>query len=316
MIYKNSIKILFSNFGLVWKMLLYFFLVFSGAVLLVYLLMSPVVKIIDHAGFFNQIVDLYTDFLKSLNLTETLTELSLIIENVFQFIIDNMSKMWLSFVGVGIVVLFLNSLLFNLATMANCASLHLYMGSMTRQGFFSSFSDCFKKNIKAQLLYFLINLPLNILFVGLFILSLKLFRGAWYMSLLAVFVIIVAFVLLYALKSTLFSVWIPTIVVLNYKPLKALRTSVKMVFKRFGRIFSNAIGIVLTILVLNIVLGLFTFFVGLLVSVPMSFLLIATFGMVVVYEGQGMRYYVDVYNVISPQKKEVSDKFRDMKYIV
>jgi len=29
-----------------------------------------------------------------------------------------------------------------------------------------------------------------------------------------------------------------------------------------------------------------------------------------------MRYYVDIYNVITPNKKEISDKLNDMKYII
>ena len=55
---------------------------------------------------------------------------------------------------------------------------------------------------------------------------------------------------------------------------------------------------------------------GLLISIPASFLLYSTFGMVVTYESQGMRYYVDVYNVITPQKRELTDKLSNMKYIV
>ena len=167
-----------------------------------------------------------------------------------------------------------------------------------------------------QLLNFLINLPLNVIFVGLFSLLLRLFRGGFVLGLVAIFVMIFGFVLLYSLKSVLLSAWIPTMVVLNYNSSKSFRVGLKLTCKRFNRVFPSAIGIVLTILVLNLVMGLFTFFVGLIISIPVSFLLVATFGMVVVYEGQGMRYYVDVYNVITPKKKEVSDRFKDMKFVV
>ena len=74
---------------------------------MVYLMMSPVVKIIEEAGFFGQFVDLYTDFLSSMNLTDSLSELSIIIENVFKFILENISQMWLSFVGVCFVLIVL-----------------------------------------------------------------------------------------------------------------------------------------------------------------------------------------------------------------
>jgi len=45
-------------------------------------------------------------------------------------------------------------------------------------------------------------------------------------------------------------------------------------------------------------------------------MLYCSFGMIVAFEGQGMRYYVDIYNVITPKKKETSDKLVEMKYIV
>ena len=52
------------------------------------------------------------------------------------------------------------------------------------------------------------------------------------------------------------------------------------------------------------------------VSIPISYMLYNVLGMVCLYEGQGMRYYVDVYNVITPQKRELTDKLNKMKYIV
>jgi hypothetical protein len=61
---------------------------------------------------------------------------------------------------------------------------------------------------------------------------------------------------------------------------------------------------------------MFTLLVGLLVSIPMSYLLYSSFGMVTAYECQGMRYYVDVYNVITPMKKEMKDKLEDLKFVV
>ena len=200
--------------------------------------------------------------------------------------------------------------------MAICNSLHLYIGSMNKQGFFTSFSECFGKSLKFNLVKFLLVLPFNLFYGWLFLSFLKLFGISWYLNILAVFAIIIVFVLLFAFKSMLFSVWCPTYVVLNYGIFKSLRTTIKTVFKRFPRYFGAAVGIVITVLVLNVFLGLFTFIVGFIVSIPISFMLYNVYGMVSIYEGQGMRYYVDVYNVITPSKKETADKFKDMKFIV
>jgi len=316
MLYKNSIKLLFSNFNIVWKIMLYFFSIFVLMAFLVYLLINPVIRIIDNAGFFGQIVDLYKTFLSTLNLTDAFANLSVIVENIFEFILSNISKVWFYFLGIAVIIFFVKTILFNLSNWASCVSLNFYMGSMTKQGFFASLSDNFGRNLKVQLLYYVVTLPINILYVTILIASLQLFRISWIVSVITIFALVVGFVLLMAFKSCLFSAWIPTIIVTNYGVFKSLKFGVRFVFKHFGRVFSNAIGIVITIAILNIVFGLFTFMVGLLISIPISYLLNNAFGMVVVYEGQGMKYYVDIYNVIAPKKKEISDKLKDMKYFV
>lgn len=316
MAFKNSIKILFSNFNLVWKMLLYFVLIFIAVGVLGYFCVSPIIQLIDAGGFFNRFMELYTDFLASLNLTALFDSLAQLFDEVFIFIGENMSTLWYSFLGVGLLILFINCVVCSLVNMACCNSLHLYMGSMTKQGFFASLSENFGKNLKMQIAYYFVTLPINILGIGLLILMLELFNISWILSLVAVFLIIIGFILFMALKLTIFTAWVPTSVVMNFGIWKSLKVSLKTVFKKFGKIFGNAIGIVLSIVCVNVFFGLFSFMAGLLISIPISYLLCSVFGMVVVYEGQGMRYYTDIYNVVTPKKKEDSDKLKDMLYIV
>lgn len=316
MIFKNSIKILFSNFSNVWKMMLYFLLVFAVSGGLLFLFVNPILKTIENAGFFDKFVELYSNFLNNLNLSVFFEDLSLLIDKLFEFMAINASELWFWFLGIGVVVFFFNSYFLSLSNMAICKSLHLYIGSMNKQGFYTSFADGFGKNLKFQFVRYIISLPFNCLYAFLFILSLKLFGISWYVNILAIMLIIVGFVLLFAFKAMVFSVWCPAYVVLNYGIFKSLRTAIKTVFKRFGRFFGAAVGVVLTIFVLNVFLGLFTFIVGFMVSIPISYMLYNVLGMVSIYEGQGMRYYVDVYNVITPNKKETADKLKDLKYLV
>lgn len=316
MTFKNSIKILFSNFNLVWKMLLFFVVVFAVMAFALYLIVEPIIQMIDAAGFFARFVDLYTDFLSSLNLTGLFDSIAQLVDEIFVFIGENISTLWYSFLGAFVMGLGINCILCNLVNYACCNSLHLYMGSMTKQGFFTSLAEDYSKNLRIQIAYYFVTLPINLIGIVLLILSLQLFNISWAISLIAVFVIIIGFILFMSFKAVLFSAWIPTIVVMNYGIFKSLKVALKMTFKKFGRVFSTAIGIVLTLICVNMFFGLFSFMTGLLISIPISYLLCCVFGMVIVYEGQGMRYYVDIYNVITPHKKEVSDKLKDMLYIV
>lgn len=316
MLFKNSVKILFSNFNIVWKMMLYLILALFFWGIVIYLLATPIVEMIDTAGFFNRFVDLYAEFLTSLNLTSLFDSIAQLLDEVIIFIAENIAELWFYFTALGFVILFVIPMAVNLICMPTCTSLHLYMGSLARQSLSVSLKENFSKNFKVQLVYYITTLPINLIGICLLILSFELFNISWLVSMLAVFGIVIGFILFVSIKYTLFSSWIPMMVVTNYGVWKALRSSCKMVFKRFGRIFGNAIGIVLTILCLNIALGMFSFMVGLLVTVPISIVLVNVFGMTTVYEGQGMRYYVDIYNVITPKKKEDSDKLKDMLYIV
>ena len=130
--------------------MVYFFSFFITACILLYLCINPVVRLIDHAGFFVEWVELYSNFMTSLNLTELLTNLNVLVVDVVGFVSRNMSKMWLNFCGVGIILVFLNTVILNLTSMASCKSLHFYMGSMTKQGLFSTFCENFWKNLRTH----------------------------------------------------------------------------------------------------------------------------------------------------------------------
>lgn len=316
MTFKNSVKILFSNFNIVWRTLLYLLLLFVFFGVVLYLLATPIVQMIDTAGFFNRFVDLYTEFLSSLNLTSLFDSIAQLIDEVFIFISNNIAELWFYFTAISVVLLFVLPVVVGLVSMPTCISLNLYMGSLARQNLSVSFKENFGKNLKIQLAYYLVTLPINAIGICLLILSFRLFNISWFVSLLAIFGIVIGFILFVSFKHTLFVAWIPTAVVTNFGIWKSLRVSVKMVFKKYGRVLGNTIGIVLTIMCVNFALGVFSFMVGLLISIPISILLINVFGMTTVYEGQGMRYYVDIYNVITPKKKEDSDKLKDMMYII
>ena len=316
MIYKNSLKILISNFDIVWKTILYYIFVFFVMGGMVYLCVNPIYKLLEQSGFVENITTVYADFLTNLNFTQLLLTINDLILQFVSILTENLSSVWINFVGLGFVFIFLKTYLSNLTIMPSCNALHYYMGSMNKHSYVLSFKETFGKNLKAQLAYFIVSLPLKILYAFLFVLSLRLFNISFVMSILSVFLIAIGFCILLGFKYTLFAGWIPTMVVMNYGVFKALKVSVKNSFRIFPRVFSNAIGIVITLVLSNFVIGIFTFMAGLIITIPFSYLLISSFGMVVTFEAQGMRYYVDVYNVITPKKKEISDKLNSMKYIV
>lgn len=316
MIYKNSIKILLSNFDIVWKTIIYYLFVFALTIFLGYLCVNPVYKILEQSGFIDNIVTVYSEFLTNLNLTQLLVSFDDLLIQFLTILQDNLATVWINFAGLAFVVIFVRTIFSNFTIMASCNSLHYYMGSMNKHGFYASFSETFAKNLRFQLIFFFVNLPIKIVFYLLCFLCLRLFGISLFFTLLAIVLLFLLICFFCAFKHCLFDGWIPTMIVMNYDIFKALKVSIKNSFRIMRRIFGSAVGIVITLILSNFFLGIFTFGFGLIISIPFSYLLASVFGMVITYEGQGMRYYVDVYNVITPKKKEVGDKLKGMKFIV
>lgn len=315
--YKNSIKIVFSNFNIVWKSMVYFLQFFVVIAGLLYLAINPIFSLLEKSGFVANFLDVYSGFLKSLNLSEFLISLKDLGEQLVNIFTANMSSIWLNFTCIALILGFLLVVGTNLVVYPMSYSLNYYMGSINNYGFFSSFSDTFGKSLKFTLIKYFVSLPIDFINIVILYFTLKLFNsGVWIISFLAPFITILILVLLLALKCSLFACWIPTMVTMNYNVWKSLGVGIKTSFRYFWKVYGTAVGMVLTIIALNVFLGIFTLGVGFLVSIPISFLLVSAFGMVVTFEGVGNRYYVDVYNVVTPQKKEKTDKFEDMRYIV
>ena len=315
--YKNSIKIVFSNFNIVWKSMLYFLLVAIGIGAILYFAIAPIYELLREAGFVLEVLEVYTNFLTSLNLSNLLLAAKDLGEGLITILTTNISTIWFNFVVIAVDIGFFIAIFNNLSIVPMCNSLNYYMGSINNYGFYSSFQDTVGKSLKITLIQYFVSLPIDILIGFVFVVSLKLFNASWWLiSFLAPFLIMFILIVMLALKCTLFVSWIPTMVTMNYSVWRSLGVAIKTSFKHFGRVFGTSVGVVLTIIVLNLFLGLFTFGVGFLVSIPTSFLLYSAYGMVITFEGLGMRYYVDVYNVVAPLKKEKTDRFEDMRYIV
>ncbi len=315
--YKNSIKIVFSNFSIVWKSMLYFLLVMLMVVGLLYLAINPIFELLKSSGFVADALNVYTGFLTSLNFSNLLLSVKDLGTQLLTIFEENISTIWINFTAIGLILGFFMVIASNMAIVPMSNSLNYYMGSINNYGFYSSFSDTFGKSIKITLIQYLVALPLDMIIMTIFVFSLRLFNASWWLiSFLAPFIIMSLFILLVAIRYTLFASWTPTMIIMNYSIWKSLGIAIKTSFRYFWKVLGTAIGVVLTMIILNVFLGLFTLGAGFLISIPTSFLLYSAFGMVVTYEGLGNRYYVDVYNVVTPLKKEKTDKFEDMKYIV
>ena len=316
MLYKNTFKLLFSNASLIWKILFYLFV--STAVVLGLSLLTalPIVQVLVNESFFEIISDVYSNFLSNLDLQGLIIRIGDLSVKFVSIINDNISKILLSLFGFGFVFFMLGSIIINFYSMPANICLYYYMSSNTKQSFMNSMASSFKKNLLYQLIRLIIYIPLNFGIYYLLLYSFRLFRYGGFMTFASPFIILFGFALIESLKQTLLCGWLPGMVVRNKGVFAGLKEGMLIPKRRFGQTYGNAFALVLTVVFLNVFGGVFTYGVGLIVTVPVTIILFNIFGMVAYYSANGQKYYLDPYNVMAPKTMEYTDRLGNQRYII
>ncbi len=316
MMYKNIFKLVLSNFHLVWKILAYMVLTTLCVIGLAYACSLPILKVLIEQGFSTQFKDLFINFSRSFNIYEFLYNSVVLVENFFEIISANISELWLYIALFLFIIIIVRSFLSGFYKFASINVVYYYMGSNIKYGFSHSLVACFKTNLKYQLCSLLTILPINALFIVAMYYLIKWLVLSEGLLLLAPISIILVAILLYSLKITFFSGWIPAIVVFDCGVWEGLKRGVKAVFRRFYRSFSTAVLTIFTIIILNVVAAACTFGASIIVTLPLSALIILIYNMVMFYLSQGMRFYVDSEQVVTPKRLEETDGLGGLKYII
>lgn len=309
-------KLLLTNFSLVWKVLV--MLLVSSAVLvtLIYFTLKSVVMMLIDSGVLNVFVEAYSTFMTELNLSLFLQSLGDGVVKLIDWFETVFPSIWVNILLFVLLIGIFRSVIYNLAYMPITNTLNYYMGSMTKYSFVNSFVSTFGLNLRYQLVYIFTLLPIKLLTTYAIMQMFRLFTINGLFPMITLFLIILAFTLLSVIRVCLFNVWIPSMIVFNSGVFSALIRGIKVSIRKFWATFSNSIALVLTILVINVIAGLATVGVALIITIPASYILYSTFGLVILYDSQGMRYYVDSYNVVVPRKKDSTEKLKNVKYIV
>ena len=91
----------------------------------------------------------------------------------------------------------------------------------------------------------------------------------------------------------------------NAKPFVAFGKGFIQVFKNFWKILSISIVLLLTIIFINGVITIFTFFAGLIVTIPSCFVIVSVYNLVTYFNIKGERYYLSNTIIYNPVKYTV-----------
>lgn len=171
----------------------------------------------------------------------------------------------------------------------------------------SSFIRTLISHFKEAALFNLIYVPLSVLYdlivaAALVVVLVFMLKGIQFFF-VSTFIFALIMVVAIAFKMTLTCDWLPALIRGKMNQKKAIKYTFSRENKNTFNVFSNFVVILLAALALNFAAFLFTFGVGVLLTLPASYVLIISFEMVNYYEREELRFFLDKNTIVKPEKE-------------
>ena len=312
MFLKNTIKLTFVNSSNIWKILLYRILCILCVLGLTTVIAWPIINVLIKDNFFVNLQKSFEDMLFNLNFEKLFLTVDKVFKNLAEIISNHGYAVQAVLVAVFDVILI--SFLEEYASLAVHQSVGGYMSSLTRYSFTNGYVSNFGKATFLALLRTATTLVINIvLWVGMYFLASTLYAK---IGVIAIVITFMLALLLVSVKHTVFCGWEPAYLIHDETVLASLKMAVSVVCKKFFKVLSSFVILLLAVFILNIFALTFTAGVGLLVTLPLTTLMLIILDEVVYRELLGMRYYVDSEHIVTPKKLEQQDSFSKVKDII
>lgn len=290
MSYKNSVKLLASNFTLVWKQLLYLFICAVIFSLCAYATIEPIISLLSQNGVFSEFKFMVeTAYSTPSGVALQLSELTRHILNVI--FIENFSAIWAHLIALVIFVIFLPFILVQMSFFNITSILYQKLSMNMNVGFLQNGFKTWRSALAYAASNILFNIPffaLNIVMIELYLMIAKTVLSA----IIGLIILVLILIIVKSYKFSLFSCYTAHMVETSDNPFKSFGKGFLLSCHRFWKILSTSIIITLTIILINGFVALFTFFSGLLVSIPATFVFIAIYYLVTYFSAKGDRYYL------------------------
>ena len=288
MIYKNSMKLLTSNFSFVWKQLAYTLIRLAIILGLTVLVSKPILDLLASQGFIDSLATMWGSVYT--NTAQVFATSKETINKFFEIIIGNISSIWFYLILFFIVVVVINTFLKNVGKYTLTYVAHSNFTSLNNCGYAHSLVSNLGKICKYSLIKMLLDLPFAAIKV-VFLLAYCSVLNNIVLSVVGISLLIIMYTLVYALQIALYHATAVQLISNNIIPFKSIFKTYKKQ-KDFSKVFSNAIIVVLTIIIANAIFGIFSVGAGLLITIPASMVLTVIFELISFYSITGQRYYL------------------------
>ena len=316
MIFKNTFKLLLTNFSLTYKVFLYKLFVLLFALGIGGTIGMPLITHLLSIDFFGFIGDKLVFMFESFNISNIFIGF----KDIFLKIIEILTNLDSSIVvssALAITVFILILVLFgSLDELACIDVINANLTSKTKLSFFKSLVGKTFKSMLKSIIKFIISLPYYACLGLILYYGFTLFDGvSGIVKILIPMLMFLSITLISGLYLSLIAGYSPSIIVNDNGVFKSLKTGLKTVSKKYFRLLSSSIMLVFVLLVLNIFVVVYSFFAGLIITIPITIVILDLFKTISYYECNGMRYYVGD-EIRSPLRKEELDKMNKLRYII
>lgn len=316
MIFKNTFKLLFSNFSLTYKTFIYKLIILLLALGLAGTIATPFLMHLVEIDFFSYVVNQFALMVQNINIGNIFIgfrNIFLEIATIFQslnteLLINAIISICSFFVVYG--------LLGGVSELAVIDCLNSSLSSKTKLSFFKSLISKIFKSFLMTIIKFVLSIPYIICVYLIFHFGFISYAQFGSLGLILVpMLMFIVFILITSIHLSLITGFSPSIIVNDEGVFKSLFIGFKAIKKKYFKVLSTSLMICLSLAILNLFVAVFSFFAGLIITIPISYVVVCLFKIVSYYECNGMRYYVGE-NIRTPLKKCEQDKIKKLKYIV
>lgn len=316
MMFLNTIKLTFNNANLILKVLFYHLICTIFVCGLTVAVCYPLIVHLSGAGFFSDVLGIAQSSVFNFQIDQILNVVAEVIEKLVSIVSSDVGT-YLPYAIIAIAMVFvLGEFLSGLAEIPTRECIYGYMGSWSRLGFMGCFVKNLGRSIRYSLAKLLVVLPFDLLFVASLGGLLYVFRLGTMWTMFIPFFMVLDILLFLSLRIMFFGGWTCSSIVKNKKVFEGLGSGFRSYLKAFGKVFSNALSIVLLVIAANVFSVMLTASVGLALTLPFSLLCVETFCMVAYFYTNGLRFYVDKNNIVSPRKIEDFESINTLKDII
>jgi len=315
MMLRNALRLLVTNFSLVWKNLIWIIISLAIGVGVGYLVCSPIFDALKEAKVFADFGDFITST-TTISIQGTFVYLVDGIVSAVDVIFSDFTHLVMPIIFGSLLIILIIGITNAIRNLATTEVLRGHMTSLTKFGFIGAVIRKIGVGTMHGLVKFLLYIPFMAIYCCIAWIGYELIGLGGFSYQIAPFVLILLFTIISALQVTIFSCWAPVIVMHKIGAVKSLSKGLRAVSTRFWRTLSNSIVFVLLVIVVNYACAKFSFCVSLIITIPSTIVLHSIYQMVIYFGTLGQRYYIDSQMIMTPKKCEMHDKPHKNKYLI